>query len=182
MKKEEEIIIEARNRLVQVVWTHKINEKQTDIYKSYGKWLNIIIIVLDAITAGGIIGVLNNDCFAVKMVVAIVSTFTLALNSLKAAFKLDELSNNYKKYANKFLNIRNKLQWLIVVYSSNNIKRLEFIKRFEDVEKELSQLYSDAPSTTDKAVKKAKEALLENGDNYVTKEELEKLVPSCIKK
>ena len=93
-----------------------------------------------------------------------------------------KLSNNYKKYANKFLNIRNKLEWLIVVYSSNNIKRAEFINRFEDIEKELSQLYSDAPSTTDNAAKKAKEALLENGDNYVTKEELDKLVPSCINK
>ena len=63
MKKIKSIYEIAEKRLCSVVWTHKVNEKQADLYRKYNKYVNMTIIFLDAITTGGILSLLNNECF-----------------------------------------------------------------------------------------------------------------------
>lgn len=181
MKKINSICEIAEKRLVSVTWTHKINEKQADLYKKYNKYLNVTIIVLDALTTGGILGLLNGEYLIPKIILAVISTITLTMNGFKVFFSFEELINNYKKYANEFLVERNKLEKLLSKYKSKVINGSEFSKRFDEIDEELNSLFKDAPQTSDKAVKLACKALLEEKDNYVSKEELEAFIPESLR-
>ena len=53
---------------------------------------------------------------------------------------------------------------------------------FESLQKRVHAVYSDAPKTTDAAVKMAEEALKVNGDNTFTEKEIDMMLPATLKR
>ena len=51
----------ARNLFANVVWTHKIQEKQAEIYEHRFKWLSVINIIFAALTSAGIVSTIFVD-------------------------------------------------------------------------------------------------------------------------
>lgn len=62
----------VRQNFASVVWTHKIQEKQADIYADRYKLLETINVVVAALTSCGVVSlVTDQECMFVKVVTCI---------------------------------------------------------------------------------------------------------------
>lgn len=95
----------VRQNYASVVWTHKIQEKQIDIYTSYYKKLQIVNILFAPLTSIGIIFVGDSFQFAIKAFTLI----TLFILTIFKSFDLNNMSGKNKEADNKFFVIRNEI-------------------------------------------------------------------------
>ena len=81
-------IVESQLRQIfaSVVWTHKIQEKQSDIYLNRYNNLEFLRILLAAITSSGIFAIIFVDKFWLKMITAIVSAISLFITTYFKSF------------------------------------------------------------------------------------------------
>lgn len=103
----------VRQTYASVVWTHKIQEKQADIYKEKWELIENLNIVAISITACGIISLIFTDQLLIKIGTSILSWITVAISVYDKTFNLHNLETQHKIAANKLLGIRNELLQLI---------------------------------------------------------------------
>ena len=89
----------VRNQYGNVFWTHKIQEKQADIYEQYHKVFSIINIIFASFTSAGILSVVFVDMFWLKLGTAIVSFVTTSLSTLLVTFDYKGLAKSNKSTA-----------------------------------------------------------------------------------
>lgn len=71
------LLDEVRQTYASVVWTHKIQEKQADIYaRRYEMWMTINIVA-SAVTSCGVIAAIFNHSLLAQILTACVSLVTL---------------------------------------------------------------------------------------------------------
>lgn len=77
-----------RQQFASVVWTHKVQEKQADIYSERYSWLETINIIVAALTTCGIVGLIFQDenSLWLKIITAIFSFATLAISAYYKSF------------------------------------------------------------------------------------------------
>ena len=95
-----------------VVWTHKIQEKQADIYAEKFKKMETINIVAASLTSAGIIAIIFTDPLWLKLISAIVSFATVYITAYYKSFDLQKLVAAHKATASKMIdnvNILSKL-------------------------------------------------------------------------
>lgn len=146
-----------RQNYASVVWTHKIQEKQSDIYAFYYKCLQIVNILVASLTSCGIIGIIfagDKYQLILKITTAVLSFLTLFITTLFKSFDLNALSKENKDAANKFLVVRNEMLQVIadIYLQEDDVPAIE--NRFKEILSKYNDLCVDAPTTTDKAVKK----------------------------
>lgn len=149
-----------RQQFASVVWTHKIQEKQADIYAKRYSWLETINIIMAAATSCGLIAVIfKENLLILKVITAIFSFATLAISAYYKSFNPSFKSKENKDAANKLIGIRNELLSLIAecILQEKPVKEIKI--NFDEVIIRLNKLYLELPSTTAKARKKAKESL-----------------------
>ena len=173
----------VRQNFASVVWTHKIQEKQADIYaENYAK-LQTINIIAASITSCGIIStIFAGDKFqlVLKIVTAMLSFFTLCITAYFKSFDLQTLGKQSKEAANQFLVIRNELLQIIgdIHIQKESVHEIE--GRYNEIIRRLNELYVAAPSTTDKAVERATQALNEKQEYTFSEEEIDRFLPASL--
>jgi len=183
-EREEYILLEdtIRQNYASVVWSHKIQEKQSDIYAKRFEVMEIIKILISSITTAGIISTIFSDKLVIKILTAIFSVISLFINGYFKSFNLQNLVASHKSTANKLLNIREKLLLLLTKIKFENESVSVLSEKYEEIMNALNQIYLDAPTTTNKAVKKASEALNMQRDNTYTSEEIDNFLPQSLRK
>lgn len=138
-----------------IVWTHKIHEEQADIYSINGNRLQIASIACIAITAvlaGISIGIdfiwLNISATALALIAAFVAIY-------REAKPFDVLVCDHSSYAKDYLRLREDLTSILT-------KKHIDEDAIDCIRCKYVQLCKHAPRTTDKAVKKAKNAINNN--------------------
>lgn len=181
MKNNSEILLDEIRRIYSsAVWSHKIQEKQSDIYNEKYAILENINIIVASITSCGIFSTIFYDNIWTKIIAAILSFITIIINTYFKSFDINEKAKQNKKYANKFLVIRNKLLHLICEIHMGNTEISKISKEYTDILSELNELYVDAPYITQKAVVRAAIAIKEKQE-YDTDEEIDKLLPPTLR-
>lgn len=87
----------TRNIFGRVMWSHKIQEKQADIYLFESKGLTICSIVLSSIVSGGLVAALFIDPFWLKLVSTLMSCISTILI---AVIKRFDFENRFKIIGN----------------------------------------------------------------------------------
>ena len=171
-----------RQQYASVVWTHKIQEKQADIYSERYSGLEIANIIAAALTSCGIIGLIfqNENALWLKILTAVFSFTTLSISAYYKSFAPSEKSKENKNAANKLIGIRNELLSLIADCHIQE-KTVEVIKgSFDEVNVRLNKLYLELPATSNKAVIRASKALNNNEYSYMD-EEIDRFLVSSLK-
>lgn len=171
----------VRQNFASVVWTHKIQEKQADIFEEQYRLLETINILAASATSCGIIGSVFADCIAIKIIAAILSFITLSITAYFKSFDMISRQKHSKDAANQFLVIRNELLQVIADIHMKKKDVYEIDENYQKIMKKLNELYVSAPSTTDNAVDRASEALNVNKEYTYTEEEIDKFLPSSLK-
>lgn len=172
----------VRDSYSGIVWSHKIQEKQADIYAQKFKHMEIANIGAASLTSAGIIAIIFTDPLWLKIISTIVSFISVYITAYYKSFDLQKLAISHKTTANKLIAVRNKYKVLLteIRLQSDSVENL-LTKHYELV-RETNSIYSEAPITTDKAVKKASEALKLNKDNTFTNEEIDSFLPQSLRK
>lgn len=182
---EYQILLDVvRQNYASVVWTHKIQEKQSDIYAFYYKCLQIVNILAASLTSCGIIGIIfagDKYQLILKVITAVLSFITLSITTLFKSIDLNGLSKENKDAANKFLVVRNEMLQVIadIHLQEDDVPSIE--GRFSNILSKYNELCVEAPTTTDKAVAKASEALKVKKDYTFSDDEIDCFLPYSLK-
>lgn len=174
------LLDEVRQKFASVVWTHKIQEKQADIDAFSYKSCKTVNIVCSALTSCGIISTAYFSDTRVEIATALLSFVALFTAAYLRSFDLKESEISHKNAANKFVVIRDRLLHVIA-----ELKMQDDFEKISDeygaIVADLNELYSNAPGTTNLAVRRASKALKCNGEYSYSDEEIDCFLPSDLK-
>jgi seryl-tRNA synthetase len=139
-------------------------------------------IILSALTTGGFIAAVFGAGEIGAFVGILVSTALLVLNAYTKDYDLGELSQKHRQAGADLWIIREKYLALITDLRMGE-KPIETLQKERDeLLEKLHAVYSGAPSTTNKAYKKAQEALKQLEDMTFSDEEIDAFLPKALKK
>ena len=167
----------VRRSYASVVWSHKIQEKQCDIYTKQYRFLETLNIISASITSVGIVSLIFTNQFWIKIISAILSFVTIFVSAYFKSFDLHQMTLSNKTTANKLLCIRDQLYLIILKIHMECDSANDLLIQYEKTLKELDEIYQSAPNTTDRAVKLAREALNVSKDNTFTEDEINAFLP-----
>ena len=171
-----------RQQFASVVWTHKIQEKQADIYAERYSKLETANIIAAALTSCGIVGLIfqSEESFWLKLLTAMFSFATLSISAYYKSFDPSSKFKENKDAANKLIGIRNELLSLIADCHIQEKSANEIKDKFDEVNLNLNKIYLELPTTSDKAVDRASVALKNNEYSYI-EEEIDRFLVSSLK-
>ncbi|RGF94126.1 SLATT domain-containing protein [Ruminococcus sp. AM54-1NS] len=167
----------VKRSYASVVWSHKIQEKQCDIYTRQYKLLETLNIIAASATSVGILSLIFTNQFWIKIISAILSFVTIFVSAYFKSFDLHQMTLSNKDTANKLLCIRDQLYLIILKIHMGCDSVNNLLTQYEDVLKELDKIYQSAPNTTNKAVKLARKALNVDKDNSFSEDEINAFLP-----
>ncbi len=172
----------VRTQYVNVVWTHKIQEKQAEIYERCYRILSIINIVGASLTSVGVFSVIFNDELCLKIFSTVVAFITTTISAILASFNYNDMAKANKATATKLVRLRNNYQVLLtkMKYPEPNLQDLT--NEYEDLLEQTHDVYSNAPNTTSRAVKKASVALKVKNDGVYSNEEIDAFLPESLRR
>lgn len=172
----------VRKLYANVVWTHKIQEKQAEIYECRFKGLSVINIIFAALTSAGIVSTIFVNPTWLKVASAIVAFVTTALSAFMALYDYKSMAKANKSTATKLVCARDDLLTFLAKVRIEENPVLSLTEEFEKIQKRVHEIYSDAPNTADKAVSKASTALKKDKDGTYTDDEIDALLPDSLKR
>lgn len=150
----------VQRTLDDVKWTHKIQEKQADIYSNRYKTMEFIRIIVASLTSTGILALfLKEDSFWLKLATAILSFATILINTFFKSFDLQTMVTRHKKAAVELLSYRDNFEALVCEIKMKKGTPEELFEKYEKQLENLHIAYEEAPITTDKAVDLARKEL-----------------------
>lgn len=178
-------IIEAEieQLLGKCAWTHKIQEKQADIYHSYRIRIECVRITVSAFTASGILIILfGEQSFAVKLITAIMALINTGINLYFRKFNFQSLEKIHKENAVKWLGLREDYTALISEMRAGVLSDKEVIERKRVLLEQYKLISKETPITTNGAYECAKKALNINMDDIISQDEINKFLPEELRK
>ena len=172
----------VRDTYAGVVWSHKIQEKQSDIYAEKFKNMETINIAAASLTSVGIIAMIFTDPLWLKLISALISFATVYVTAYFKSFDLPKLMASHKATANKLITVRDQFKVLLtkIKLQSNSVEDL--LLEYNELVKKTDEIYLEAPSTTDKAVERASEALKIKKDNTFSEEDIDLFLPCSLRR
>lgn len=172
----------VRDSYSGVVWSHKIQEKQSDIYAEKFKKMETINIGAASLTSVGIIAMVFTDPLWLKLVSALVSFASVYITAYFKSFDLQKLIASHKTIANKLISVRDQYKVLLTEIRLQNDSVENLLKRYNELVKETDTIYLEAPSTTDEAVDRASEAFKIKKDNTFSDDEIDSFLPISLRR
>lgn len=172
----------VRQSFASIVWTHKIQEKQADIYSLTSKRLNIFNMIVISLTACGIFSQIFSDLFWIKLSSSILSMISIFLALYIQTNNFSEMILAHKEAAIKFLILRNKYTTLLTKIKLQKTDEQKLLDEYESLQNVTNILYKNVPNTTDKAVEKANEALKVKEDNTYDDREIDSFLPKGLRR
>jgi hypothetical protein len=173
---------QLRQIFASVVWSHKIQEKQADIYLSRYNFLEFLRILLAALTSSGIFAVVFIDNFYLKLVTAIVSAISLFITTYFKSYDLKSLQKQHKKSALEWLELRENIMTVLCDISLNKYSEDELIKKRDEFFKKKIEIAKETLDPEEEAVNQASKNLKNRQDNTYTDEEIDSYLPQLARK
>ncbi len=179
-EKPQKLLDEVRQNFAGVVWTHKIQEKQADIYATEYKYFELANIFCAGLTSCGVIAIFFCDGYITKVITTLISFASFFLSTYLKTFDTKNMEHQHRVAANEFIIVRNQLLHVIAELHMG-VELKQVTSEYQKIINSLNQLYLDAPSTTDKAVEKASKALDIKNEYTYTDEEIDHFLPNHLK-
>ena len=165
-----------------IVWTHKIQEKQADIYLDKLNIMENCRIGLSAITTSGICAVIFIDEYWLKILTALISIASLFINSYFKVYDLKALQKHHKKSALDLLELREEIIALLCDIKIGKYNEETLTKKRDEILKIQMQIYKGCLDASSKAVTKASDNLKNRQDNTYSDQEIDGYLPVLARK
>lgn len=158
--------------LVSITWTHKIHEKQADIYNRQGSIVTFLSCIVTALTGSGALGMLAIQDHWLRWVTAGLAFASLFLFIYVAAFDFSGKAHAHRQAAKRFFALREEARSLLASFAINEPSVITAWSAFNILSEKYILACALAPQTTDAAVDAADDAL-KKGESTVTSHERE---------
>lgn len=166
----------------RVVWTHKVQEKCSDILVTKNANLKLIQIIMSAITTTGIFVTVFGDCKWVGIMSALISTLLLILNTYTKKYDLGEIAQKHASCAVTLWDIRETYLSLLFDIRSGAINPVEIRCKRDKLQGELFNIYKGSPRSFGKAYEEASKSLKEMEEMTFSDEEIDSYLPKLLRK
>ena len=166
----------------RVVYSHKTHEKCADILLKRLGNIKLWQIVLSSITTVGFIAAIFGTSPVGAVIGVVVSTTLLGLNAYTKNYDLGQLAQKHRQAAADLWLIREKYLALITDLRVGEESLEKITNRRDALLEDLHGVYSEAPSTTCQAYKKALEALQQYEEMTFSDAEIDALLPLELRK
>ncbi len=143
----------------RVVWTHKTQEKCSDILAKRNSRIKLAQIVLSALTTTGIFIAVFGDKNWVGIFSALISAFLLILNTYTKKYDLSEVAQKHANCATNLWNVRENYLSLLIDIKSGSIDADAIRSQRDKLQIEIFNIYKGSPRTFGKAYSEASNAL-----------------------
>ena len=166
----------------RTVYSHKTHEKVADLLLTRFARIKLWQIILSAVTAGTFIATIFGAGNAGAIFGAVVSASLFGLNAYTKDYDLGELAQKHRQAGADLWIVREKYLSLLTDLRMGE-RPIEALQKERDkLLKDLHAVYSGSPSTTDKAYRKAQEALKHLEDMTFSDAEIDAFLPRVLKK
>ncbi|NFT08355.1 SLATT domain-containing protein [Clostridium botulinum] len=173
---------QLRQLFASVVWTHKIQEKQADIYLSRYKRLEFWRIALSALTSSGIFAIVFADNWYLKIATATVSAISLFITSYFKTYDLKVLQKQHKKSAVDLLELREDFTTVLCDIKMRKYSEEELSQIRDNLIKRKIEIAKCTSDPDEKAVSMASKNLKVRQDNTYSDNEIDNFLPSLARK
>ena len=184
MPQESAAILDAQLREMhgRVVYSHKVHEKESEILLAKLSRVNGAQIILSASTTVGLVTILFGTGSWGSLAGGIFAALLLALNLYTGNYDLGKQAQQHRETANKLWFVREQLLSMIVDLSESYNSIADVRARRDLLTKGLRDIYASAPSTTEKAYERAREALRLGEEMTFSATEVDKFLPEPIRR
>ena len=166
----------------RVVWTHKVQEKCSDILTKRNARLKLSQIILSAITTTGIFITVFGDHNWVGIVSALISALLLILNTYTKKYDLGEIAQKHANCAVTLWDIRETYLSLLFDIRSGTVDTDAIRCQRDKLQSELFNIYKGSPRSFGKAYKEASKSLKEMEEMTFSDEEIDSYLPKMLRK
>lgn len=182
-KKNAQILEESiRASFGHLIYTYKTYCKQADIYASQQKIFKIAQIILSSLTSVGVITLLIQDPFWLKIVTAIIAFLSTCISAYLQNFSLGTMVENCRKAANSLHELREDYILLLTDMHIGAISIEIAHERYKLLREKTKIIYQTAPQTTSRAYEKARKALQKNEESSFRKGEIDQFLPPRLRR
>lgn len=163
----------------KLVYTFTCHLKQSRIYSTLNSVLSWTDIILTAVTAGSLLGLLFTDEKTLAIISAICAAFSLMINLFQKDAHFGEKVTEHKSFAQKLWLPRE--QYLSILTDVPVLEIVTIQERRDSLLKAVNDLYSVEPMTSNIAYRMAKKALKNNEEQFFSRDELNQLLPEGLR-
>lgn len=178
MENAKNTVVEYLKKLyISTVWTHKIQEKESDRLRNIDIFFKSCGIIFLALSASGIFSIIFISNRTLTIATTIVAFLSLVVNLITMSCDFKGLSTAHKQSALIFLALRNKIEAVLTDIDASRFSREDILTQKDICADEYIRACQSSLSTSNIAVERARKALYGNKDNTYTQDEEENLLP-----
>ena len=175
---------QAREAYGRVVYSHKTHEKQADICFKRHQWQQWALVVLTTLSSGTFLAAVLDLAGSPQLAGLVTSSIALLVTGTSLGmktFKFSDDADRHRDIAARLWDVRESYLSLIADLMSNTISLTVAGARRDQLQKDASAVYTDAPRTTPKAYSKASNGLKNNEELTFTSREIDLLLPQALR-
>lgn len=173
---------EIRQILATIVWNHKIHEKHCDINSFWYNMLEFFKILSSTITTSGLLACFFVDDFKLKVATTIFSAVCLFITTFYKTYDLKESKDSHKASALEFLELKNETICILADIKIGHLNLDNAICKRDEILNKYHDICKKSLNTSDRAVKKAENALKEQQDNTFSDKQIDSYLPIELRK
>jgi hypothetical protein len=171
---------QLREMYGRVAYTHKAHEKMADGYVNRYRVVKTLEIALSATATGSLLIAVFGDSRVSTVIGATLSTILLGFTLYFKEASLGEQAQKHTVVASKLWGVRERLLSLLIDLHEG--MTIDAVKAERDnINRELEDLYKNAPRTSSRAYAAAQQALKSDDELYFSDDELDRLLPKGLR-
>jgi hypothetical protein len=178
------LLLEAQIRELfgRTVYSHKVHEKNADIYLKRLKRIKLGQIILSALTTGSLLVALLGEGKESTVIAAVLSALLLLFNSYTKEYDLGAQAQKHSETASKLWDIRESYFSLLTDIATGQISLTRIREKRDKLQEILKSIYEAAPRTDDKAYAMAQQALKIKEDLTFSDSEIDVFLPKQLQR
>lgn len=176
----EDLCSQLREEYGKVTYSYTCFLKYVQILKRIEKVIDIIQIILSAISTVGLVSMLNINYLWVKLTSTGVSAVLLALTLYSNRFRLSDDIRSYTRGADDYWKIR--ADYISLLTDMENLDIAEIIKRRDALIERTDEANRKYPKTNMKVYREAQKALKKEEEQFFSDRELDMMLPKHLRK
>lgn len=172
----EGILNQVKENYGKLVYSYTTHYKAANILSKTNEAVKWILIILSALTTGGLITIICVDNMrVVEIITAALTTIILALTAYQKSSSLESQIVAHTKTANELWILRE--EYLSFLTDFNTLSDKDILDKRNILSVRLGDIYSHEPLTNSRAYKKAQKALKSEEEQFFSPQELDLILP-----
>ena len=171
---------QIREAYGRVTYTQTCHEKRIKRLLIINENINIVQIVLSAMTTGSFVVTLISDEKISAIVGSSLSLILLILNTYVKNFNLTEIAQEHQKASDLLWKIREEYVSLLTDFEILDMSKI--MEKRDELQNRTAEVYSNSPRTDGKSYKEAQKALKTEEEQTFSEKEIDVMLPNSIRR